>query len=80
MEKPKPLLGSLIITNITDIRYSEEAESLIIQNVQWEHGTEYDLVVEIRTEALREIILALKRFASQLGKPIEDLAKPPIVQ
>ncbi len=81
MGKNKPvLLDHLIISNAVNIRYSEAAKSLIFQSAQVEHGTEYDLVVEIYTEALLRIILALKHFASRLGITIEDLAKPPIVQ
>jgi len=77
-----PILPSqLVIKNITEISYSEETKSIIIQTEQVERlDTRYLLNVEIGPEALQDIVAALLHFAKKQGKSIEDLCKPPTFQ
>ncbi len=80
MENTPLLPDVLIVDNIVNVSFSPETQSLTVQTEQSEHGTAFRLVIQIQPMALREIVLALKDIEVRLGKSIEDLTKPPIVQ
>jgi hypothetical protein len=76
-----PLLPDpLIVENVLNVSFFPDTQSLTVQTEQSERGTKYRLMIEIRQMALREIVLALKDIEARLGKSIEDLTKPPVVQ
>jgi len=80
MEEIPLLPDALILEDILSVSFFPDTQSLSVQTLQSEHGEKYRLMIEIRPMALREIVLALSDSASRLGKSIEDLTKPPVVQ
>jgi hypothetical protein len=72
-----PLLPQLfVIDNLNQIEYAPETKSLMLQITRREKNSEYLMFVEIRTMALREIVLALQKFATDTGTTIEGLTTP----
>ena len=70
----------LVVEHLSQISFFPDTRGLVLRITRREKLTEYQMEIEIRPMALREIIGALQKFASKMGTSIEDLTKQNSVQ